>query len=78
MTFCKRMLKISFNVIYHPVVIDKHTAFKMQIQTPVIQINGTNSRRIIIRHKYFRMHKPRSIFIYLNSCFKQLLIISFC
>ena len=47
----------------------------MMIQTPVIQIDRTDHRSLVVRHKNFGMHKTRRILVNLHTGLHQFLII---
>ena len=78
MAFCKCLLKVPFHFVNFRIIINKYSTFKMQIQTPIIQINTSYRRSIIVRYEYLCMHKSWCIFINLYSALDQFLVISFC
>ena len=49
--------------------------FKMMVQAPVIQIDGTHYRFFIVTDKNLGMYKTWSIFIDFNACIDQSFIV---
>ena len=78
MTFCQRILKIFFYLLHFRIIIDEHSVFKMQIQTPKVQVDTSHRCRIIIGYKYFCMYESRRVLIDLHTTLDQFLIIGLC
>ena len=63
----QRLLEIPLNLIHFGIIIDKCPALKMQIQTPVIQIDRANGGRVVIGYKHLGMDEARRVLIDLDG-----------
>ena len=70
----KHIVKVRFYILYTTCFVHISCALKMEIQTPVIQINRSHSGRVVIRDENLRMDKSRRILIDLNPGLNQLFI----
>ena len=72
------MKKVKFNIIDHRVFPDIRSALKMEIQAPVVQIDGPYHSTFVITCENLGVYKSRCIFIDFHPIADQLLIISPC
>src|SRR5699024_11774208 len=57
---------------------EKSGAFKVQIQTAVVQIDGSHHRLLVIGHETFRMEKSRLKLVNLYPCLQKFRVKGLC
>src|SRR5699024_5831557 len=75
LTDFKSFQHILLHLAYRLAPIHPYAAFKVKIETPVIQIYGSHHGKLVITDKVLCMDKPRGIFIDSYPCADQLFVI---